>query len=715
MKSWLYFFCLALFAWSSTGTAQDFWQQTKGPVGGNVTALAVNAAGELFAGTAKGYLFRSADGGRSWTMLRFRGYSVNAIAFNAQGHLFVASEDRGVFRSVDNGRTWQVINNGFPPPTFGPRAIVVAPDGTLFCGTDYGIYRSRNNGDSWQRVGLADIPVFTLLMNSAGILFAGTQDAIFRSTDGGITWNQAHQLPQGTILRAMAVHPGGALFVGVEFFGMQGNRGGRVLRSLDDGVTWTAVLQTDRAVWSLAVSPAGRIFAGTENRVHYSDDGTTWQSLELSGGRVQTLSSSTAGRLLAGTKTDGVLYSDDDGATWSQSPLPAVDVRNLFITGNGDIYANGVDPGLDEFFGIFRSRDRGESWTLLDPPAPDAAAWIILAIGPENYLYASAVSALYRSTDAAQTWEKLADFEPSALGFSARGDLLAAIGVWGLSRSADGGLTWQSTSLNDMIILAFALTGNGTLFAGGLGGVYRSTDHGMNWTTVLSLETMVTALAVNSRDHIFAGTARFSSGVGTYTGGRLYRSTDGGQTWEQLPLPPATVSFILITPEDHLYVAAWHDPFAGTAGGIFFSADDGTTWSKVMSGLPAEDVLTLALSPDGYLFAGTEGAGVFRSVDRITAVESPEVNVPVAFRLYQNYPNPFNPGTTIRFALPKTGHVTLKIYNLLGQEVATLVDERLAAGEHRVTWQPHNLPGGVYLYRLQAGEYREVKKMVLMR
>jgi len=85
------------------------------------------------------------------------------------------------------------------------------------------------------------------------------------------------------------------------------------------------------------------------------------------------------------------------------------------------------------------------------------------------------------------------------------------------------------------------------------------------------------------------------------------------------------------------------------------------------------------------------------------------------YELYQNYPNPFNPTTAIKFYLPQSGQVTLKMFNILGEEVATLVSDRLSAGSYSYKWDASNLASGVYLYRLQAGDYVETRKMVLMR
>ena len=98
----------------------------------------------------------------------------------------------------------------------------------------------------------------------------------------------------------------------------------------------------------------------------------------------------------------------------------------------------------------------------------------------------------------------------------------------------------------------------------------------------------------------------------------------------------------------------------------------------------------------------------------LTDVTEPHGQVQ-SFLLHQNYPNPFNPSTTIAFSLPTSEYVTLKVLDLLGQEVETLSEGRREAGEYKVNWNSGDLPSGVYFYRLQAGDFVKIKKLILLK
>jgi hypothetical protein len=103
----------------------------------------------------------------------------------------------------------------------------------------------------------------------------------------------------------------------------------------------------------------------------------------------------------------------------------------------------------------------------------------------------------------------------------------------------------------------------------------------------------------------------------------------------------------------------------------------------------------------------------FRTVQMTSVAQEEEI--PTSYFLSQNYPNPFNPVTSIRFALPHAGHVALRVYDLLGREETTLVDEEMPAGTFTVTWDATRSSSGMYFYRIVAGAFADTKRMMLLK
>ncbi len=172
----------------------------------------------------------------------------------------------------------------------------------------------------------------------------------------------------------------------------------------------------------------------------------------------------------------------------------------------------------------------------------------------------------------------------------------------------------------------------------------------------------------------------------------------------------------------YIIVAIWqHDSCLG--GAFFFSDTPRTVYTEFVVNIPPDPPGI----PDSatMLFTITNGTSQYHlgssfTIDDLSfgaplAVEESGTLQPRQFALEQNFPNPFNPSTKIQFQIPSREFVVLKVYNLLGQEVATLVNEELNPGNYRAEFNAQGLPSGFYLYRLQSGSYTSVKKMLLMK
>jgi len=144
--------------------------------------------------------------------------------------------------------------------------------------------------------------------------------------------------------------------------------------------------------------------------------------------------------------------------------------------------------------------------------------------------------------------------------------------------------------------------------------------------------------------------------------------------------------------------------------------------SSTLWKLEASDILGNAIvesvtsrKSDGTILIGTHGRGAFvGKVDNGTGVDIHSV-LAAQYKLYQNYPNPFNPTTAISFQLPAYSHVKLKVFDLLGREVATLVNEEKAPGNYEVIFNAQNLSSGIYFYRMEAGSFSQTKKLLFLK
>ena len=182
---------------------------------------------------------------------------------------------------------------------------------------------------------------------------------------------------------------------------------------------------------------------------------------------------------------------------------------------------------------------------------------------------------------------------------------------------------------------------------------------------------------------------------------------------------------------DYAVVGAWGDDDNGSfSGSAYVFKRTGTSWAQEVKLLASDGAASdyfgfpVSITVDYAVvgaFAdddnGTDAGSVYLYTGYATAVgvENEEVDLPAEFALSQNYPNPFNPVTVIKFTLPQSGEVSLIVYNLLGQEAAILVNGKLDAGYHQVTWDASNFSSGIYFYRLQTGGFVQTRKMFLLK
>ena len=368
--------------------------------------------------------------------------------------------------------------------------------------------------------------------------------------------------------------------------------------------------------------------------------------------------------ILAGTFAKGIYKSTDLGNSWAESGLSGQWIRDFAINSSYEIFITSVGSQFGD--GVYKSDDNGNTWTKV---------WDAISSGM-NCLYIDQQNVIYVGMNY----------------YDSQG---------GIFRSEDGGNTWTNIFELPANIYEIVKLNNGRILAASYGQIYFSDDNGVNWNSTSSglVQATISDIALNQENEIFITTLGYG----------IYKSIDNGLTWITKMGAGWDFSCLKISSDGKIYAA--------TQGNWLYESDDnGDNWFLVNGGLnDSKYILSLEITKSGFLFAGMDYYGIYKSANKVVTTLNEENTVPSKFELMQNYPNPFNPSTSIEYSVPSNEYVLLKVYDLLGNEVNTLVNERQSAGNYEVNFDASNLASGIYFYRIQSGSFIQTKKLMLLK
>ena len=395
---------------------------------------------------------------------------------------------------------------------------------------------------------------------------------------------------------------------------------------------------------------------------------------------------------------------------------------------------------------FLHTTDGGSNWTVVDPfptdtvwnfsdPALDMCwvnenyGWRLNILGTDFNNSRGAL--VYKTTNGGLNWTKKyvstkqsvvaaqIEFVDQNYGWITLYDL--SVGERSLLKSTDGGNTWNEVNVYspDGALLDFVDHNNGWLVTTSPHPPYeiqRTTDGGANWFT----------------QYTFNGTSQDSAGFdciyftdvnnGWAVGdnGKVIHTTNGGTSWNFVTNSGVNTNeecktVFFIDANTGWIPSKQND--AGQTPYLAHTTNGGTTWSTQttpfgdLQGSNAIFSIFFLDINNGWI---TGDLGRLAKYTGATSVEN-ENAAPDRFILEQNYPNPFNPSTTIKYNIPESGFTTIRVYNLLGSEVATLVNEMKQPGTYEVNFSADELPSGVYFYSMEVNSFRELKKMILLK
>ena len=705
MKTRILLLTSAILWMSLSESPAQIWEQTNGPYGGNIQSLAVHPSGELYAGVFDGGLFRSTDNGEFWFYVGFIGQGVIDVFIPPSGNIFVTALDAAEwepYRSTDSGVTWNLVNTNISFD--GISCWDSDNSGNIYLagfrnGIGVDILKSTDEGETWTNwTSHFSLPNDFLFFDSE-ILMSDDANGVFRLINN--SW--VRQWPFNVGTNCFELTNNGVLLAGSV----------GIYRSLDTAATWQQIISggiNQTYVSSLVINAEGFVFAGTSNGVYKSnDDGLTWVQVGLANLRVNTLALKDTITLFAG-QNFGVHRLNNSSGVWEivNNGLYVERTISLAINQKSETFFAATNVGL------YRSINFGQAWESILPWLeieevfwPNNLIKIPLLIDTNSnflYTFSREYASLYRSSDDGNTWitSFLPGYNLNCIETGLEAGVLFGGGLSMVFKSSDYGLTWSSTSFDGYgpVQCLDLNTISENLFAGNVGGgIYRSTNQGLNWRSfnVGLINTNMQTIATNSSGDVF---------LGTYNG--VFRSRDQGGNWTWVGLENDTVLAIAINSVGNL--------LAGTfRGQVYKSSDDGNSWFDFSSGLKNTAIRSLIVDENDFAFIGTVSEGVFRTIFSTVDVAGNNEEVPTKFLLSQNYPNPFNPSTIISWQSPVGSQHTLKIYDMLGNQITTLIDEYKPAGGYEVEFNAASLPSGVYFYQLRASNYVNTKKMLLVR
>ncbi len=376
---------------------------------------------------------------------------------------------------------------------------------------------------------------------------------------------------------------------------------------------------------------------------------------------------------------------------------------------------------------IIHTSDGGENWDIQF--SNDSINMVNLCFLSDQLGYGSASSSLYepygtfflKTTDGGENWtSEYLDigqlfvnsiyFIDSLNGF--------AVGYPGLfHRTTDGGSSWRHVNLDASVFAGYPpytvnfYNRNYGFASGGVrdvaGVIWRTSDSGFNWETVVDTSSAPAEPLFTIQ--IFDSLNILTMGGDPEYGASTMRSTDGGNSWEYDTLGilwyPLEVGFR--TPSE-----GWAP--MGPKLEFVYTSDSGYTWTEV----PTPDstyINYINFLDSAHGFAVGNNGTIIRYIYQHPNESSSFPPVIPSFSLDQNFPNPFNPSTKISYSIPEASNVQLIIYDILGREVEIPVEEYKTAGKYSIDFNAGDLPSGIYFYKLQAGSYSKVRKMILLR
>jgi photosystem II stability/assembly factor-like uncharacterized protein len=712
----------------------------------NITDIKISSEGDIFIVSSAvdercNGVFRRLKNQMEWKKVYgSKGYTTLAIQSNS---LYLVDQGTpGLLKSTDNGDTWNYSDAGLP--TYDMCNVDASPSGKLFAGTVIGLYSSLDSGKTWQMVSTLNNTYVYVTARYAknGIIHCyggGVKNSLFISKDDGETWsNVSDGLPLYTSVLYRTTT--GILFAGSRDGVYKSSNYGSIWEMCTDGIPTSGMA-------NICFNSNNDIFLiSTGHLWKSSDDTKSWTSIYYSD-YLKSLAIDHDDNIFVSTD-DGIFMSNDNGMNWVKTSNRIESKgysSHLQIGIDNEIY---LIAALDNTFRewIYCSTDKGYTWknitaNLIDPNPSSFYQFQIkqLLQIKKNHLMITVPERLYFfTTDNGEHWTQTTS-DKIALCTGGGGSLaitpdstLFYFYTLGYSFiSNDFGTSWDYYQKLPEQVSYFCSDPNEKIIVinDHYGRTYFSANDGSSWTEIVNdpnVSVKNQDESYNWQEGLLFDREGFLWIHYSYENAGLFR----GKFDSNHPIP--TIPTLISYPNESLYNIFSNASFNWKNNGPLiryqFQISEGwpgTFNSNTTTYTTKDTMLNIVnLKPDksynwrlrafdSYYPSAWTPVKSFKTSNILEV--SDDEDLPKTFILHQNFPNPFNPSTVISYSLPKAANTKITIYNILGQKLTELVNKYEQAGNYKVTFNPQNLPSGVYIFSLHAGEYHSQKKMIYLK
>lgn len=642
-----------------------------------------------------GRVMNTTNGGMNWNSVSLNtNINFRLVQFANANTGYIAGDSGRVYKTINAGVIWNQISTGTDRGFFG---MYFTDASTGYVGGMSIILKTTNGGSSWNTQfnnGSYNITDLFFLNGETGWANLAASD-LLKTTNGGTNWVDVGSSVSGQ-LYFLNENTGWA-------FPLFPNSSGPLQMTVNGGSSWSVV-------------------PGLNNMSIYS---------------IRFVDANTG----YGAGILGMIRTTDAGASWVK------ETSEIFIRHID--FENQTGWGIGSTGSMIKSTNNGVNWGNISPDINTGRLYSAKFFNANTGYVMGTAGTFAKTTNGGTSWERknmntVKDMTVFQFIDNMTGWALHQTGLYGTSqiyKTTTGGDSWQQTNLNTnkAIYTMHFVNPNTGWVVGDSGTVLKSTNGGADWQTQ-SVATIKKFLSVRAFD--------VSKVVISSPDGGLYTTFNGGSLWTPYnEFNNTLLGYCDIINSTTAYIAGVDTLLKTTnSGGNWFNVensmppgykplnfinenlgytvrgqfvykteDGGVNWeAELIENSQSITNLSFINANTGWVVG--ENGGIYKTTNG-TAIGIHQISstIPKDFSLGQNYPNPFNPNTTINFDIPKNAFVEIKVFDVLGREVASLVNEQLAAGKYKTDWNAPNYTSGIYFYRLNAGSFSETRKMILIK